>query len=50
MLGAVGAYGWSGTVVHQTGPKVDILPFSAFETTLQDRNHSSLLGRVFFSQ
>lgn len=44
MLGAVGAYGWSGTVVHQTGPKVDILPFSAFETTLQDRNHSSLLG------
>ncbi|XP_068995018.1 integrin alpha-2 [Embiotoca jacksoni] len=44
MLGAVGAYAWSGTVVHQTGSKVDILPFSAFETTLQDRNHSSLLG------
>lgn len=44
MLGAVGAYAWSGTVVHQTGSKVDILPFAAFEGTLQDRNHSSLLG------
>ncbi|XP_022620988.1 integrin alpha-2 [Seriola dumerili] len=44
MLGAVGAYSWSGTVVHQTGSKVDILPFSAFEEILQDRNHSSLLG------
>uniref|UniRef100_A0A3B4AF28 VWFA domain-containing protein n=1 Tax=Periophthalmus magnuspinnatus TaxID=409849 RepID=A0A3B4AF28_9GOBI len=44
MMGAVGAYGWSGTVVHQSGTKVDILPSSAFETTLQDRNHSSLLG------
>ncbi|XP_008283163.1 integrin alpha-2 [Stegastes partitus] len=44
MLGAVGAYAWSGTVVHQTGSKVDVLPFSAFEGTLQDRNHSSLLG------
>uniref|UniRef100_A0A673A015 Integrin, alpha 2 (CD49B, alpha 2 subunit of VLA-2 receptor), tandem duplicate 2 n=1 Tax=Sphaeramia orbicularis TaxID=375764 RepID=A0A673A015_9TELE len=44
MLGAVGAYAWSGTVVHQTGSEVDIFPFSAFESTLQDRNHSSLLG------
>ncbi|XP_077378908.1 integrin alpha-2 [Festucalex cinctus] len=44
MLGAVGAYGWAGTVVHQTGSKVDVLPESAFEGTLQDRNHSSLLG------
>uniref|UniRef100_UPI0037E9612D integrin alpha-2 n=1 Tax=Semicossyphus pulcher TaxID=241346 RepID=UPI0037E9612D len=44
MLGAVGAYAWSGTVVHQTGSKVDVLPVSAFEGTLQDRNHSSLLG------
>uniref|UniRef100_A0A8P4GFE7 Integrin subunit alpha 2 n=1 Tax=Dicentrarchus labrax TaxID=13489 RepID=A0A8P4GFE7_DICLA len=44
MLGAVGAYAWSGTVVHQKGSIVDILPFSAFEGTLQDRNHSSLLG------
>lgn len=45
MLGAVGAYAWSGTVVHQKGSNADILPFSAFERTLQDRNHSSLLGR-----
>ncbi|XP_070759947.1 integrin alpha-2 [Enoplosus armatus] len=44
MLGAVGAYAWSGTVVHQKGSKVHILPVSAFEGTLQDRNHSSLLG------
>ncbi|KAK7934404.1 hypothetical protein WMY93_005300 [Mugilogobius chulae] len=44
MMGAVGAYGWSGTVVHQSRSEVDILPLSAFETTLQDRNHSSLLG------
>uniref|UniRef100_A0A8C2WKB6 Integrin subunit alpha 2 n=1 Tax=Cyclopterus lumpus TaxID=8103 RepID=A0A8C2WKB6_CYCLU len=44
MLGAVGAYAWSGTVVHQKGSKADVLPFSAFEGTLQDRNHSSLLG------
>nr|XP_019954569.1 PREDICTED: integrin alpha-2 [Paralichthys olivaceus] len=44
MLGAVGAYAWSGTVVHQKGSKVDILPSSAFEGILQDRNHSSLLG------
>lgn len=45
MLGAVGAYAWSGTVVHQKGSNIDILPSSAFEATLQDRNHSSLLGR-----
>uniref|UniRef100_A0A3P9KDB8 Integrin, alpha 2 (CD49B, alpha 2 subunit of VLA-2 receptor), tandem duplicate 2 n=1 Tax=Oryzias latipes TaxID=8090 RepID=A0A3P9KDB8_ORYLA len=44
MLGAVGAYAWSGTVVHHTGSNVNILPSSAFERALQDRNHSSLLG------
>ncbi|XP_029296218.1 integrin alpha-2 isoform X2 [Cottoperca gobio] len=44
MLGAVGAYAWSGTVVHQTASRIHILPFSAFEGILQDRNHSSLLG------
>ncbi|XP_074525395.1 integrin alpha-2 [Halichoeres trimaculatus] len=44
MLGAVGAYAWSGTVVHQKGSSINIFPFSAFEGTLQDRNHSSLLG------
>jgi len=45
MLGAVGAYAWSGSVVHKTDSDVDVLPFSAFEKTLQDRNHSSYLGR-----
>uniref|UniRef100_A0AAQ4RIY4 Integrin subunit alpha 2 n=1 Tax=Gasterosteus aculeatus aculeatus TaxID=481459 RepID=A0AAQ4RIY4_GASAC len=44
ILGAPGAYAWSGTVVHQKGSKADVLPFSAFERTLQDKNHSSLLG------
>ncbi|KAL2099997.1 hypothetical protein ACEWY4_004391 [Coilia grayii] len=44
MLGAVGAYGWSGTVVHQTGQKFDVLPKKVFESTLDDRNHSSYLG------
>ncbi|XP_063066232.1 integrin alpha-2-like isoform X2 [Engraulis encrasicolus] len=44
MLGAVGAYGWSGTVVHQNGQKFDVLPKKVFERTLDDRNHSSYLG------
>uniref|UniRef100_A0A672L2T6 Integrin subunit alpha 2 n=1 Tax=Sinocyclocheilus grahami TaxID=75366 RepID=A0A672L2T6_SINGR len=44
MLGAVGAYGWSGTVVHQTAGKSHIFLKNAFEKILDDRNHSSLLG------
>ncbi|XP_062870087.1 integrin alpha-2 [Trichomycterus rosablanca] len=44
MLGAVGAYGWTGTVVHKTAEKSAIFPRSAFEETLKDQNHSSLLG------
>ncbi|XP_067105854.1 integrin alpha-2 isoform X1 [Osmerus mordax] len=44
MLGAVGAYGWSGTVVHHTPQKSNIFPKTAFENILQDKNHSSLLG------
>uniref|UniRef100_A0A8C2G283 VWFA domain-containing protein n=1 Tax=Cyprinus carpio TaxID=7962 RepID=A0A8C2G283_CYPCA len=44
MLGAVGAYGWSGTVVHQTAGKSNIFLKNAFEKILDDRNHSSLLG------
>ncbi|XP_057176987.1 integrin alpha-2 isoform X2 [Triplophysa rosa] len=44
MLGAVGAYGWSGTVVHQIAQKSHIFPKKAFEDVLKDRNHSSLLG------
>uniref|UniRef100_A0AAR2LSF5 VWFA domain-containing protein n=1 Tax=Pygocentrus nattereri TaxID=42514 RepID=A0AAR2LSF5_PYGNA len=44
MLGAVGAYGWSGTVVHKSAQKSDIFPKHAFERILEDKNHSSLLG------
>uniref|UniRef100_A0A672L0A7 Integrin, alpha 2 (CD49B, alpha 2 subunit of VLA-2 receptor), tandem duplicate 2 n=1 Tax=Sinocyclocheilus grahami TaxID=75366 RepID=A0A672L0A7_SINGR len=44
LLGAAGAYNWIGTVVHQTAQKSDVLPKSAFEKFLDDRNHSSLLG------
>ncbi|XP_067254283.1 integrin alpha-2 isoform X3 [Chanodichthys erythropterus] len=44
LLGAAGAYNWIGTVVHQTAQKSDILPKTAFENVLEDRNHSSLLG------
>ncbi|KAI4876367.1 hypothetical protein NFI96_017833, partial [Prochilodus magdalenae] len=44
MLGAVGAYGWSGTVVHKNAQKSEILPKAAFERILEDKNHSSLLG------
>ncbi|XP_026075198.1 integrin alpha-2-like [Carassius auratus] len=44
MLGAVGAYGWSGTIVHQTAEKSHIFLKNAFEKILDDRNHSSLLG------
>ncbi|XP_067254290.1 integrin alpha-2 [Chanodichthys erythropterus] len=44
MLGAVGAYGWTGTVVHRTAGKSHIFLKNAFEKTLDDRNHSSLLG------
>ncbi|KAB5543819.1 hypothetical protein PHYPO_G00084050 [Pangasianodon hypophthalmus] len=44
MLGAVGAYGWTGTVVHKTAQKSEIFPKEAFERILEDRNHSSLLG------
>uniref|UniRef100_A0A673N7M3 Integrin alpha-2-like n=1 Tax=Sinocyclocheilus rhinocerous TaxID=307959 RepID=A0A673N7M3_9TELE len=45
LLGAAGAYNWIGTVVHQTAEKSDVLPKSAFEKFLDDRNHSSLLGQ-----
>ncbi|XP_016374303.1 integrin alpha-2 [Sinocyclocheilus rhinocerous] len=44
MLGTVGAYGLSGTVVHQTAGKSHIFLKNAFEKILDDRNHSSLLG------
>uniref|UniRef100_A0A8D0DZM6 Integrin alpha-2 n=1 Tax=Salvator merianae TaxID=96440 RepID=A0A8D0DZM6_SALMN len=44
MLGAVGAYGWKGTVVQETGKKATLFPSEAFEKLLQDRNESSYLG------
>ncbi|KAI2660006.1 Integrin alpha-2 [Labeo rohita] len=44
LLGAAGAYNWIGTIVHQTAQKSDVLPKTAFEKVLEDRNHSSLLG------
>ncbi|XP_051972618.1 integrin alpha-2 [Xyrauchen texanus] len=44
MLGAVGAYGWSGTIVHRIAQESHIFPKNAFEKILEDRNHSSLLG------
>ncbi|KAM4634289.1 integrin alpha-2-like [Polymixia lowei] len=44
LLGAVGAYSWSGTVVHQTSQKTQIFPEKTFSHILQDKNHSSLLG------
>ncbi|KAF5912087.1 hypothetical protein HPG69_003361, partial [Diceros bicornis minor] len=44
MLGAVGAYDWSGTVVQQSSHGHLIFPKQAFDQLLQDRNHSSYLG------
>ncbi|KAG8519798.1 Integrin alpha-2 [Galemys pyrenaicus] len=44
MLGAVGAYAWSGTVVQKTPHGQLIFPKQAFDQILQDRNHSSYLG------
>uniref|UniRef100_A0A8C3T928 Integrin alpha-2 n=1 Tax=Chelydra serpentina TaxID=8475 RepID=A0A8C3T928_CHESE len=44
MLGAVGAYDWSGTVVQETSNQVTMFPNQVFEKILQDRNHSSYLG------
>ncbi|XP_062984155.1 integrin alpha-2 isoform X2 [Elgaria multicarinata webbii] len=44
MLGAVGAYEWTGTVVRETEKQDTIFPYEAFEKVLQDRNQSSYLG------
>ncbi|XP_074934473.1 integrin alpha-2 isoform X2 [Phalacrocorax aristotelis] len=44
LLGAVGAYDWSGTVVQESSDRVTIFPGHVFEEILQDRNHSSYLG------
>ncbi|XP_050008769.1 integrin alpha-2 isoform X2 [Alexandromys fortis] len=44
MLGAVGAFDWSGSVVQGTSHEHLIFPKQAFDHVLQDRNHSSFLG------
>uniref|UniRef100_A0A663F2L0 Integrin subunit alpha 2 n=1 Tax=Aquila chrysaetos chrysaetos TaxID=223781 RepID=A0A663F2L0_AQUCH len=44
LLGAVGAYDWSGTVVQESSDSVTTFPSHVFEKILQDRNHSSYLG------
>ncbi|KFO88714.1 Integrin alpha-2, partial [Buceros rhinoceros silvestris] len=44
LLGAVGAYDWSGTVVQESSDRFTTFPSHVFEKILQDRNHSSYLG------
>ncbi|XP_075832155.1 integrin alpha-2 [Microtus pennsylvanicus] len=44
MLGAVGAFDWSGSVVQGTSREHLVFPKQAFDHVLQDRNHSSFLG------
>ncbi|KAF4804644.1 Integrin alpha-2 [Turdus rufiventris] len=44
LLGAVGAYDWSGTVVQESSDRATTFPSHVFEKILQDRNHSSYLG------
>ncbi|KAG9488257.1 integrin alpha-2 [Eleutherodactylus coqui] len=44
MLGAVGAYDWSGTIVHQNAKQFSIFPDNAFEKVIQGKNESSYLG------
>ncbi|XP_076875312.1 integrin alpha-2 [Brachyhypopomus gauderio] len=46
ILGAAGAYGWSGTVVHHSAQGSKILPKQVFESVLEDKGqmHSALLG------
>ncbi|XP_069819148.1 integrin alpha-2 [Dendropsophus ebraccatus] len=44
VLGAVGAYDWSGTVVHQNEKQFSIFPYNAFEKFIHGRNESSYLG------
>ncbi|XP_067888867.1 integrin alpha-2 isoform X2 [Heterodontus francisci] len=44
MLGAVGAYDWTGTTVHKSSGKTTIFAKKIFQDILQDRNDSSYLG------
>uniref|UniRef100_A0A8D2KRC2 Integrin alpha-2 n=1 Tax=Varanus komodoensis TaxID=61221 RepID=A0A8D2KRC2_VARKO len=44
LLGAVGAYGWNGTVIQQTEKQDIIFPYQSFQKVLQDGNQTSYLG------
>ncbi|XP_053152096.1 integrin alpha-2 isoform X2 [Hemicordylus capensis] len=44
ILGAVGAYEWSGTVIQESAKQVTIFPNETFERVLEDGNESSYLG------
>ncbi|XP_073536418.1 integrin alpha-2 isoform X2 [Phyllobates terribilis] len=44
ILGAVGAYDWSGTIVHQNAKQFSIFPYNAFEKVIHGKNESSYLG------
>uniref|UniRef100_UPI00398ECA68 integrin alpha-2-like isoform X2 n=1 Tax=Pristiophorus japonicus TaxID=55135 RepID=UPI00398ECA68 len=44
ILGAVGAYDWTGTTVHKSSGKTTIFAKKIFQDILQDRNDSSYLG------
>ncbi|XP_061473715.1 integrin alpha-2 isoform X2 [Rhineura floridana] len=44
MLGAVGAYEWTGTVIQETSKQATIFPNKVFEKVLQERNQNSYLG------
>lgn len=42
MLGAVGAYEWTGTVVQKRGEKDTIYPNTTFQNVLQNSRNSYL--------
>ncbi|KAM4051038.1 integrin alpha-2 [Anomaloglossus baeobatrachus] len=44
ILGAVGAYDWSGTIVHKNAKQFSIFPYNAFEKVIHGKNESSYLG------
>ncbi|XP_051866296.1 integrin alpha-2 isoform X2 [Pristis pectinata] len=44
ILGAVGAYDWSGTTVHKSSTNTIIFSKKIFQDILQDRNDSTYLG------
>ncbi|XP_069780425.1 integrin alpha-2-like isoform X2 [Narcine bancroftii] len=44
ILGAVGAYDWSGTTVHKSSGKTTIFSKKIFQDILKDRNDSTYMG------